>query len=174
MPFYAFLFVGAGAGIQEFWQRWGSAYLRKEKTAALLIAALVLVFPLVRPLITTIGKSDRTVHEEAMEVVDWLHSIPGDEAVIMDFPVIEKYVYIYDLPTVMTPYGSLTDIWDVARDYGATHLIVCPDQLHLIPSLTELWKPEGEKVVERNIPRFLKPAMSSTEGMFRVYKFVGE
>jgi hypothetical protein len=135
---------------------------------------LLLFFPLIRPLVHTLGRSDKEIHREAMEVVEWLSTEAAPDAVIMDFPILEKYVYLYDLPTVNTPIGSLTDIWQVARDYRATHLVVCADQLQLIPSLNTHWRSENDRVIEVALPAFLVPLLCTQNEKFRVYRFSWE
>jgi hypothetical protein len=174
IPFYALVLVGASCGLERLWTRWCSQLAHTRRVGAVTAALLLLAFPLIRPLAHTLGKSDREVHEEAMEVVTWLSTKAGPNAVIMDFPIIEKYVYRYDLPTVNTPIAGLTDIWKVARDYGATYLVVCADQLALVPSFTAHWRNEHGTVVERTLPAFLTPEFTTQSGMFRVYSFGGE
>jgi hypothetical protein len=147
---------------------------RLQKGAAITTGLLILLFPLIRPLMHTLGRSDKEVHVEAMEVVEWLSTEAGPDAVIMDFPIIEKYVYLYDLPTVNTPFGSISDIWKVARDYHATHFVVCRDQLELIPSLTAYWRSETDRPIERRLPAFLSPVLTTQAGMFRLYRFSWE
>jgi hypothetical protein len=135
------------------------------------VGLVLLLFPLIRPLLHTLGRSDREIHRDAMEVVSWLSTKAEPGTVVMDFPIIEKYVYLYDLPTVNTPVGSLADIWGVAADYGATNLVVCADQLELIPSLNALWGSERGRIVEREVPSFLKLELTTRSGRFRLYRF---
>jgi hypothetical protein len=172
IPFYAFIMVGAGIGIERIWIRWCSPLSRSWKTAASAVGLVVLLFPLIRPLAHTLGRSDRKIHRDAMEVVSWLSTEAEPGTVVMDFPIIEKYVYLYDLPTVNTPLGSLADIWGVAEDYGATNLVVCADQLELIPSLNALWRSERGRIVERELPSFLKLELTTRNGGFKLYRFV--
>lgn len=174
IPFYALVLVGAGVGIEHIWTRWCSSLSRLQKAAAIAAGLVLLFFPLIRPLVHTLGRSDKETHREAMEVVEWLSTEAEPGAVIMDFPIIEKYLYLYDLPTVNTPFGSLSDIWQVARDYGATHLVICEDQLELVPSLTTHWRSEEGRVIERTLPAFFTPEFSTQTGKFRLYRFSWE
>ncbi len=171
LPFYAFILIGAAVGLKAAWTTWVSPLPKSGKIYVLLFASCVLLFPLIRPLAHTLGRSDKAIHDEAQQVVFWLQEEAGKKTVLMDFPIIEKYLYLYDLPTVMMPYGTLEEIWSVAKAYQATHLVVCPDQVRLIPALGAHWQVCNGELVEAGIPPFLVPVMSSSKGMFRVYAF---
>jgi len=171
LPFYAIILCGAAAGISQLWQKYMYSYSPSIRWLAGSLLVLLLLLPQIRPLWSTLGNSDIETHVDAMEIVEWLKEEAPDSTVVMDFPIIEKYVYDYDLPTMITPHDSISTIWSVAREHGATHLVVCADQIRLVPALGELWRVKDEAVIERTIPKFLRPIMESGNDRFLLYEF---
>ena len=170
LPFYAVVFAGAGAGVAGGWRRWVTPLAARLKLWAGVAAVFVFVLPLVRPMVHTLGPDDRAIHQEALEVVEWIERSTDDDAVIMAFPTVEKYLCRYARPTIMTPYGSLEDVWRVVCDYGVDYLVVSAEQLRRLPALKEYWIVDGAAVIERELPTFLHREVATAEGMFRVYR----
>ena len=171
LPFYAIIICGAAAGIKRLWEDHIQGRRPSLRRWAVLLFCLTVLFPMIRPVWYTLKGTDRDVHGGAMEIVEWLRDDAPDSTVLMDFPIIEKYVYSYDLPTMITPHDSLGTIWSIAREYGATHLVVCADQIRLIPSLRKVWTRMDDRVIEGSLPTFLTPILQSTDKRFLLYEF---
>jgi len=171
LPFYAVIFIGAGAGIAEGWRRWVAPLRARRKTWVGVAAVCVFMLPLVRPMVHTLGQSDGALHREALEVVEWIERATRDDAVIMAFPTVEKYLYRYARPTIMTPHGPLDDVWHVVCSYGVDYLVVSAEQLRWLPTLRRHWVADGATVIEREPAPFLHLEMVTADGMFRVYRF---
>ncbi|MBN1426593.1 hypothetical protein JXA88_18755 [Candidatus Fermentibacteria bacterium] len=170
LPFYAVIFAGAGAGLVEAARRWIIPLPARQRAAAVAAAVGVLLLPLTRPLVMSVGRTDRPTHEEAMQVVEWIRRTTGRDTVIMGFPVVEKYLYLYQRPTVMTPYGPLEDVWRVVCGHDVDYLVVSAEQLRWLPALREYWLADGERIFARSIPPHLHEEMTSSGGMFVVYR----
>ncbi len=168
LPFYALINVGAGVGLAEAWERWGSR--ARHKTALVGAGVAVFVLPLVRPMVHTLSQGDGPVHREAMEVVRWIEASTAPDAPLMAFPIVEKYLSLYARPTVMTPYGPPEDVWRVACAYGVDYLVVSAELLRWLPALREYWITDGPVVLERRAVPSLECEMVSSGGMFRVYR----
>jgi hypothetical protein len=170
IPFYALVFVGAGVGLSEAWDRCVSPLPSVRRAWAWCAALFLFLLPLARPIAATLSRSDRVVHGEAMEVVDWIERSTGPDAALMGFPIVEKYLYLYARPTVMTPFGTMEDVWRVACDYRVEYLVVSAEQLRWLPALGQHWIAADGVVLERDLPPFLFPQLTTREGMFRVYR----
>lgn len=170
LPFYAVVFAGAGAGLTHVWSRWVTPRSPRERIWAGTAAAFVFLFPLIRPMGQTLSSGDQATHREATEVVHWIERSTPPDAVIMAFPIVEKYIAVYARPTVMTPYGELEDVWRVVCDYGVDYLVVSGEQLRWRPALRRLWIADNDTIVERASIPFMRCELTSKNGMFRVYR----
>lgn len=170
LPFYAVIFAGAGAGLAEGGRRWVVPLPAPRRARACAAALAVFLLPLARPLAHTVSGTDRATHDEAMEVVEWIRRATPGDAVIMGFPEVEKYLYLYQRPTVMTPYGPLEDVWKVACGYGVDYAVVSAEQLRWLPALRQHWIADEHRVIERSLPPHLHGQLTSSGGRFIVYR----
>lgn len=168
LPFFTVALVGAGCGVVEAW-RWVGGLPPRVRRSVLGTGLALFVLSTARPMVHTF-RSDARVHEEAMEVVDWISRHTADHEPVMAFPVVEKYLYLYRRPTVMIPSGPLAHVWEVACRYGVRYLVASAEAVRWLPALGELWSTSGTRVVACDLPSFLEPVATTSGGMFRVYR----
>jgi hypothetical protein len=169
LPFYGWILIGAGEGALRAAR--GHASVSRLRGWAV---ALVLVFPLVRPLTLLLTHREDRLHGETAAVAEWLAGHTAPSEVVLDYPHVEKLVYRYRRPTLLAPTGTMDDVMTVARAYRVRYLVVDPDLLSWRPQFGALWEARDDGPREIAALEGLRLAYRSPRGRCLVYEVSGQ
>jgi hypothetical protein len=164
LPFYGWFIIGAGAGALRVARRGRSVSLRR-----CFVLALVLVFPLLRPLTLLLQHREKELHSETTEIANWLARHTGSSEAVLDYPQVEKLVFRYRRATLVAPTGTMDDVRRAARAYGARYLVVDPDLLRWRPQFRSFWDARQEIPREIAVPDGLRLVYRSPRGRYLAY-----
>jgi 4-amino-4-deoxy-L-arabinose transferase-like glycosyltransferase len=179
MPFYVILYILGTAGfvntlkhILKTMNILGFELKSKSKILiSFLIFFLILLFPFIRPLRTTFGFDDNQEFRATMDVVDWLKKNTRKGEIIMEYRFLERLIYMYDRPTLITPNDDFNTIIDTARHFHANYFILYKDLIQYRPGLSEKWYIQNGKICSTDIPEYLSLVYKDPSDSYLVYKF---